>query len=549
MYRVAMEKTTTVLPQTSSEHSKRVPEFHPSSNELQLFEERILNLTLSKIEDKLQDNGRSLKEYDQMPLLTIDALDGIDDPLIMDEMNFDLSLLKEELEYNLHIMNLEQREAFDKVISVVNDDVGGFFFVYGYGGTGKVYLYRTLSAAIRSRGEIVLNVASSGIASLLLPNGRTNHSRFKIPPDLNEDSVCCIKQRTLFAKLVCKAKLIIWDEVPMLNKLCYESLDKCLWDIMRYEKCYNSNLPFSGKVILLGGDFRQILPVIPIGSRQDIVQSSINSLYLWEFCIVMKLTTNMRLTVGASHTQLRQISQFAEWLLTISDGLPGDSSDGESEVNIPEDIIIQYNEDGFNSLVNFVYPNLLLNLNNGSYFGDRTILALTLEIVNDVNKHIMKSLIGEEKTYLSFDSFCVKEGNMKSELDTITPDVLNAINCSGLPPHLLALKEGVLVMLLRNIDQSNGLYNGTRLQVSKEPLVVSFSMTINKSQDQTLTTVELYLSKPVFTHGKLCVALSRVRSKSGVRILIENNSFKTKGTIINVVYREVFKNLGDRVYF
>ncbi|XP_016199451.1 uncharacterized protein LOC107640442 [Arachis ipaensis] len=127
----------------------------------------------------------------------------------------------------------------------------------------------------------------------------------------------------------------------------------------------------------------------------------------------MKLTTSMRLTVGANHTQLRQISQFAEWLLTVGDGLAG----------------------------NFVYPNLLLNLNNGSYFKNRTTLAPTLEIVNNVNKHIMKSLIGEEKTYLSSDSLCVEEDNMESELDTITPDVLNAINCSCLPPYLLTFKE------------------------------------------------------------------------------------------------------------
>ncbi|XP_072086983.1 uncharacterized protein [Arachis hypogaea] len=410
----------------------------------------------SSIEGNLQANGRSLKEYDQMPLPTIDALDGIDDPLIMDEMNFDLSLLKEE-----------------------------------YGGTGKTYLYKTLSAAIRSRGEIVLNVASCGIASLLLSNGRTTHSKFKISLDLNEDSVCCIKK----------------------------PLDKCLRDILRYEKCYNPDMPFGGKVVLLGGDFRQILSVIPMDSHQDIVQSSINSSYLWKFCIVLKLTTNMRLTVGANHTQLRQISQFAEWLLTIGDGLAGDSTDGESEVNIPEDILIHNNEDGFNSLVNFVYLNLLLNLNNGSYFKDRIILAPTLDIVNDVNKHIMKSLIREEKTYLSSDSLCIEEGD----------------------------KAGQVVL----IPQMNMIPNNAtipfRFQRKQFPLVVSFSMTINKSQGQTLTTVGLYLPKFVFTDGQLYVALSRIKSKSDLKVLIKNNSSKTKDNTINIVYRKILKNLNDRI--
>ncbi|XP_015955005.1 uncharacterized protein LOC107479378 [Arachis duranensis] len=165
---------------------------------------------------------------------------------------------------------------------------------------------------------------------------------------------------------------------------------------------------------------------------------------------------------------------------------------------------------------------------------------------------------------------------MESDLDTITPDVLNAISCSGLPPHQLTLKVGVPVMLLRNIDQSNGLCNGTRLQVRKLgnhvvecmtltgnkvgqvviiprmdmiptnqglpfrfqrrqfPIIVSFAMTINKSQGQTLITVGLYLPRPVFSHGQLYVALSRVKSKNGLRVLIQNNKCKVATSTINV---------------
>ncbi|XP_025608030.1 uncharacterized protein [Arachis hypogaea] len=437
----------------------------------------------------------------------------------------------------------------------------------------------------RCGGNIVLNVASSDIASLLLPNGRTAHSRFKIPLSINEDSICNIKPGTPLCKLICKAKLIIWDEAPMLSKYCYEALDKSLKDILRFQPSFNPNLPFGGKVVVLGGDFRQILPVIPMGSRQDIVQACISSSYLWDFCTVLKLSKNMRLTVGGIVEVDDDIKAFADWLIQIGNGLAGDSTDGESEVVIPKDILIDDTNDGFQNLVTFVYTGLLMNLDNINYFKEHTILAPTLEVVHEVNNTIMEFINSDEKVYLSSDSLCAEEGNIEYELDAIITDVLNSINCSGLPNHQLKLKIGVPVMLLRNIDQSNGLCNGTRLQVRRLgnhviecniltgdkcgevvliprmnmapnnetlpfrfqrrqfPLVVSFAMTINKSQGQTLSKVGLYLPRPVFTHGQLYVALSRVKSTEGLRVLIKNNGSLSDDSTLNVVYRKVFQNL------
>ncbi|XP_056864147.1 uncharacterized protein LOC108828991 [Raphanus sativus] len=96
---------------------------------------------------------------------------------------------------------------------------GGLFFVYGFGGTGKTFLWRLLSAPIRSRGEIALNVASSGIASLLLQGGRTAHSRFGIPINPDEYSFCNLPPGTYAANLVKEASMIIWDEAPMMSNL------------------------------------------------------------------------------------------------------------------------------------------------------------------------------------------------------------------------------------------------------------------------------------------------------------------------------------------
>lgn len=104
-------------------------------------------------------------------------------------------------------------------------------------------------------------VASSAIAALLLPGGRTAHSRFKIPLKLHEDTFCEVKKGTTLANFLSQADLIIWDEVPMAHRHAVEA--------------------FGSKTVLLGGDFRQILPVIPQGTRQDTVNAAVNQSHLW----------------------------------------------------------------------------------------------------------------------------------------------------------------------------------------------------------------------------------------------------------------------------
>lgn len=140
----------------------------------------------------------------------------------------------------------------------------------------------------------MLNFASSGIASLLLPGGRTAHSRFSIPLTPDEFTLCNFSGGSDVAQLIEESSLIIWDEAPMMSRHCFESLDRSLSDIIKtgYGK------PFGGKVVVFGGDFRQVLPVINGGSRAQIVMESLNASYLWEHCKFLKLTKNMRLLSG-----------------------------------------------------------------------------------------------------------------------------------------------------------------------------------------------------------------------------------------------------------
>ncbi|XP_057444054.1 uncharacterized protein LOC130736228 [Lotus japonicus] len=263
------------------------------SGALRLDDQTLKTLCLVELEKMLVNNGKTLKDFPGIPYPISDEVPQFENVMLFNELRFDIDDMSAK--HNDHLMKLNngQRKVYDEVIDAVNKSDGGFYFVYGSGGTGKTFLWKTLSYRLRSERKIVLNVASSGIASLLLPGGRTAHSLFSIPLVLNEDSCCNIRLGSNKAELLKHTSLIIWDEAPMVNRWAFEAVDRTLRDIMEVGDVYGGGKPFGGKVVVLGGDFRQTLPIIPKASREEIVMATINSSRLWKFCKVLKLTENM----------------------------------------------------------------------------------------------------------------------------------------------------------------------------------------------------------------------------------------------------------------
>nr|CAD1820584.1 unnamed protein product [Ananas comosus var. bracteatus] len=434
---------------------------------LQLKYDELKILTLAEIDKLLRSNEKSLAEFPPMPLPNEDLLFGARNKLLQDELCYDRNSMTIEHKTLMSSLTDEQKGVYETIISVVSKNEGGVFFLYGYGGTGKTFIWRTLSAAIRSKGQIVLNVASSGIASLLLPGGRTAHSRFGIPLAITEESTCNIKQGSDLAELLIHTKLIIWDEAPMAHRFCFEALDRTLRDILRFSNPSSCEQPFGGKVVVFGGDFRQILPIIPKGTRQDIIFATINSSYLWSFVKILTLTKNMRLETGSSNYNLEEMREFSKWILSVGDGDAGEENDGEEIIEIPDEFLIKESINPIVSIVDSTYPSLLSNIHDLQYLQERAILAPTLEIVDAVNEYMLSLIHGEEKVYLSSDSVCKTDVGLDGPEDVYTPDFLNSIKCSGVPNHMLKLKQGAPVMLLRNIDKSSGLCNGTRLVITQ----------------------------------------------------------------------------------
>ncbi|AQL01280.1 hypothetical protein ZEAMMB73_Zm00001d044992 [Zea mays] len=303
-------------------------------------------------------------------------------------------------------LNEEQRSAYDKILSIVDTNNGGVFFVDGPGGTGKTYLYKALLAALRSQDKIAVATATSGGAASILPGGRTAHSRFKIPLTIDDGVVCSFTKQSGTAKLLQKASLIIWDEASMTKRQAIEALDNSMRDIMG-----RSRLPFGGKTVVFGGDFRQSDP--------------------W----------------------------FVEYLLHVGGGTEEANNDGD--VRLPDEVCVPYtgNDRDLDRLIDDIYPNLNENMSNTSNITSRAILSTRNDWVDMINMRMIDRFQGEQMMYHSFDTAVDDPNNYYPS------EFLNTLTPNGLPPHVLKLKVGCPIMLLRNIDPANGLCNGTRLVV------------------------------------------------------------------------------------
>ena len=206
-----------------------------------------------------------MHEFEPIPYPNTLLLRQSNNRVLQEELDYDRNSLAVEHIKLLKGLNIDQRNIYDEVIDSVLENKGGFFFVYGHGGTGKTYLWKTIICRLRSEGKIVIAIASSGIAALLLRGGRTAHSRFQIPINVTDSSTCGIKQGSQIAELMTKTSLIVWDEAPMAHWNCFEAVDRSLRDILRFSNSNSGETHFGGKIVVLGGDFRQILPVVSKG--------------------------------------------------------------------------------------------------------------------------------------------------------------------------------------------------------------------------------------------------------------------------------------------
>ncbi|XP_028117858.1 ATP-dependent DNA helicase PIF1-like [Camellia sinensis] len=426
----------------------------------------------------------------------------VDNRLIFEHQQLHNEAQQTDAEIIIDRLNNDQRTTYDAITSSVFENKGTIFFLNGGAGTGKTFLYNAIALKCRSLGHIVITVASCGIASLLLVGGRTAHSTFSIPLDVLENSICGFSKQSLQAELFRETKLIIWDEVPMQHRHCVEAVDRTLRDTCDSEK------PFGGITVVLGGDFRQILPVITKGVREQII--------------------------GTNPQEIVKLPSTIHKCQDLKD------------------------------IISVVYPQLDVAMTStATFLTERTILSARNDDVSAINTATLNIFPGNTHTYLAADKMSeddeidhppglpafkveLKVGCPIMMLRNIAPKdglcngtrlMVSRCNTRIIEAQILTGEKcGNLVFIPRISLTPSSSEMPFRMTRRQFPVRLAYVLTINKSQGQSVKFVGVYLRTPVFSHGQLYVALSRYTSFDRISVLLPNDE---PDSTTNIVYPEI----------
>uniref|UniRef100_A0A914PXN8 ATP-dependent DNA helicase n=1 Tax=Panagrolaimus davidi TaxID=227884 RepID=A0A914PXN8_9BILA len=336
---------------------------------------------------------------------------------------------------------------------------------------------------------------------------------------------------------------------------------------------------FGGSVVLIGGDWKQLTPVVPKGNPEAVIDASIKKWDEYDHCKQIELKKNMRVNEDEI--------DFIQELKHIGNGDTEGYSNyikGTDYIKVDEENIAKNALD----LMNFCYePQWLAEPEKyAKELCGSAILCPTNTVVKRLNQKVLNNLSGrQQKTFFARNT-PLGDQPLNALTDNETEysiEAMEKIETAGMPPHELNLKNGAIVMLIKNISVNTGLCNGTRMQITEIfddcikckvlsgsrsdnsdeiflprckfeyggtpsepgihfsrcqfPVKLSFAMSINKSQGQTLQKVGIYLRQgECFSHGQLYTAMSRVRTKKSIKIVtavLDTNNVK------NVVWKQL----------
>ncbi|XP_066926669.1 uncharacterized protein [Clytia hemisphaerica] len=319
-------------------------------------------MTLSNIANMLHQFGKSLQDFN---------LPDFDVEIVQEQPN--AAANRVEADRVRPSLNEAQTTIADAVINALSNydfNWAKLFFIDGPGGCGKTYTYNYIIKEARAQSFTVSTSSWTGIAATLLDGGKTCHILFKLTVPVNDGSTGSVKPNSTHAEFLRNQDIFIFDEASMIPKHALEAVDRMLRDIC------NSGVPFAGKVVLLGGDFRQTLPVVKRGSPAQVIESCLKRSPLWPLAQVFHLNQNMRTGIGEQ--------EFSNFLLRLGEGaLPMKAHEPYLGcIEIPEQCVLPKDSD----LIQQIFGN----------FADEMKLALLLPYIQSLATVIEMSMFGKK---------------------------------------------------------------------------------------------------------------------------------------------------------
>ncbi|GKC30423.1 DNA helicase [Tanacetum coccineum] len=300
----------------------------------------------------------------------------------MEEKNYKRDLLREDAAQSVPKLNHEQKNIYDLIISSSITEQQELLFLYGHSGTGKTFFWKTIISLLRSQGKIMLAVASSGITSILLPAGRTTHSRFKLPLELTNESLCAALK------------------------------------------------PWTGRAT----------------KEELIAASIVESHLWWHFKICMLKANTRLLRSGLTNEERQRSEAFAKWLLDVGNGEieePDKENDQDSSwITIPPEYSVIPDETGLSQLIDFIYDDATLKTPTARALQQKLIVCPKNQTADAVNAKILSNVEVQSRIYLSNDE-AIPTGRETGKTELLYPmEYLNTNTFLEFPPHELELKVG-----------------------------------------------------------------------------------------------------------
>jgi hypothetical protein len=447
--------------------------------------ESIFNTLLVDLTELFADRGSELSAYGfPEPIEYITALER-------EQLKYSDTKQQDQLLQTLQTAapnNTEQEEVYQAITTAIDDNGStARFFIQGQGGCGKTTLAKKLMAYARSKGHVALGCASTALAATNYDDFTTAHSLFCFPViedgdnDVSEPPSCNFMTNPQKLELIMAARVLIWDEMPCNHKQLYES-------------AYRATNGFKGKILICMGDWRQIMPIIKYGTREEIVEACIKSSYLWHEFVVLTLTINMRLQrlhselmallhekgpryVNTEEYKEKQVAldhqiSYGKMILAIGEGrfdhddldiLNDNKYDASQIYRLPTLPYYLEDPDSMKKALDWLYPNGF----DSNAMTNSCILAARNDKGDMWNKMVQDMNPNEAVEYKSRDKLCEVDDPHGHLARMMTTEVLNNFNNNGIPPHTLTLKVGDVCLVMRNLSKTHGLVTNKRVRILK----------------------------------------------------------------------------------